>query len=407
MKIDIYPLRNKIQNYPWGSRENISKLLGLKTPSEKPEAELWMGAHPKAPSEVLIDGKPLSLTDWIASNPLEILGETVAKRYQNTLPFLFKILAAERPLSIQVHPSRHQAKVGFQKEEEAGIPYDSPLRNYRDQNHKPELLCALSTFWILQGFRPPAEILYRFEELQLSNLKEQFQLYLRKAPSEEEALKDFFAWLMSLPPAQQIKLVRQAIENAIPLEDRGYTYRWLLKINQYYPGDVGVLSPLFLNLIELRPGEAIYQRSGVIHAYLKGFGLELMANSDNVLRAGLTSKHVDLPELLKTAKFTPTVPQRIVPRPISSKEIVYFTPAPEFALYRINLNGQTPYQSAINRNVEILICTEGEAELKNLTTGLTYTVSQGSSFIVPAAVESYTIDGKGVIFRATVPPFSS
>ncbi len=406
MKIEIYPLKNSIQNYPWGSKVEIPKLLGQPYPSERPQAELWMGAHPKSPSYLLNGKAEHSLLDWIAKYPKEILGENVAKRYNNTLPFLFKILAAERPLSIQVHPSRQQAQLGYQKEEEAGIPFDSPLRSYRDPNHKPELLCALSQSWILQGFRPIEEIIYRFEELKLEPLKEQLHLYLRKARQEDEALRDFFAWMMSLPPAQQIKLVKKAIEEALHLEEQGYTYRWLVKLNEYHPGDIGVLSPLFLNLVELRPGEAIYQRSGIIHAYLKCFGLELMANSDNVLRAGLTDKHVDLPELLKTAKFSPQPPQRINPKPISKSEIVYFSPASEFVLYRINLGSGDEYVSASNRSVEIILCTEGEGTLSNPESGVSYQLKPGRSFIVPAGVPCYKIEGKVTAFRATVPASS-
>lgn len=366
-----------------------------------------MGAHPKAPSCILGQEGEVSLEDWLAQEPEAILGDIVHRRYKGRLPFLFKVLAAAQPLSIQVHPNRQQAAAGFAREESQGIPYNAPHRNYRDAHHKPELICALGPFWALQGFRPQIAIEERLQELQLNNIREKLESCMQGTNSEEEGLRHFFEQLMTLPPEEQAETVTAACEAARPLANTVLTYQWLLRLQEFYPGDIGVLAPLFLNVVQLRAGEAMYQGSGQVHAYLEGVGIELMANSDNVLRAGLTRKHIDLPELLQTANFRPTTPSRIQARPISSHEVVYMTPAPEFVLYRISLDGQQPHISPTHRSIEILLCTEGSGNIFNPDTGTEHALRPGVSILVPAAVRQYRIEGKATIFRAAVPLSSS
>lgn len=407
MKIDLYLLDNPIQPYAWGSHSAIAGLLGQVVPSPNPQAEVWMGAHPKAPSRLQLEGQSLTLDQWIAQDPEAILGDMVCRRHQNQLPFLFKVLAAAQPLSIQVHPNRKQAAEGYEQEEQQAIPFDAPHRNYRDPHHKPELICALEPFWALQGFRTAGEIQQRLKEIKLDSFCQELNQYLQQSGSEEEGLRQFFAHMMTLPKDEQASIVALACQEAQPLAAQAYTYQWLLRLNDTYPGDIGVLAPLFLNLVQLRPGEALYQNSGQIHAYLEGFGVELMANSDNVLRAGLTRKHIDLPELLKVGNFKPTPPNRIQPRRISSQEVVYLTPASEFVLYRANLDGNLPYNSTTQRSIEILLCTEGTGSILNPDTQTEIALKPGVSILVPANVRQYQIQGKLTVFRAAVPVTTS
>jgi mannose-6-phosphate isomerase len=362
-----------------------------------------MGAHPVCPSLLAQPSKPISLLDWINAAPLEVLGSSVVERYGSILPFLFKVLAASKPLSIQVHPNRYHAARGFKEEEAKCVPYDAPERNYKDACHKPELLCALEPMWALQGFRTPVEIMERLKELKLSELRSQLIEHLEQARSEEEGLRNMFEMLMTLPTQTQREYVSRAIEVVEGRACDSYTYEWLVKLHKFYAGDIGILSPIFLNLLQLRPGEAIYQRSGVIHTYLEGVGLELTANSDNVLRAGLTNKHIALPELLEAAHFQPHKPICIAPQSISPQETVYFTPASEFVLYRISVHDTRTYFSPTNRSIEILFCTEGSGLITHAQSQTRYYLRPGASFVVPASIRQYTLEGNATVFRATVP----
>lgn len=403
MKNELFVLDNQIQNYAWGSHTAIADLMGHTSPSEQPQAELWMGAHPKAPSRLNVDGNSVTLGDWIAQDPEAILGEIVNTRYKGQLPFLFKVLASAQPLSIQVHPNRQQAAEGFAREEAAGIPFDALHRNYRDTHHKPELIVALGPFWALQGFREASDIQHRLNELQLTSVGLQLETFLMEMDSEEAALKALFTYLMQLPEKQQKAVVTKACQNAAPLADKIFTYQWVLRLQEFYPGDIGVLSPLLFNLVQLRAGEAIYQHSGQIHAYLEGVGIEIMANSDNVLRAGLTQKHIDLEELLKIANFNPTNTSRIQQRRISPQESVYMAPAPEFVLYRGHLDGNQPFLSATQRSIEILLCIEGSGTITNTKTSNQIQLKSGTCVLIPASLRQYQIEGDLAYFRAAVP----
>lgn len=294
-------LEGTLRTYPWGSRTLLAELRGLPTPSSSPEAELWFGAHPAAPST--LDGRPLD--DIIATDPQGALGARVAEQYDNQLPFLVKLLAAGEPLSIQAHPSRQQAQEGFARENAQQIAIDDSRRNYKDPNHKPELIVALTPFRALAGFRPTERTQELFEAL--GGLDRYSSMLVADRP--EEGLRAVFTTLISLPAALRMSLlhdVKAAAETIINsgsepwIVDVAETY---LQLTDRYPGDVGALAALMLNLVTLEPGEALYLDAGQPHAYLSGLGIEVMANSDNVLRGGLTSKHVDVPELARVLNF--------------------------------------------------------------------------------------------------------
>jgi mannose-6-phosphate isomerase len=402
MKMEkIAPLQNTVQDYAWGSKTAIAELLGQPVPAETPQAELWMGTHPKAPSRVLSDGHWRSLPKVIEDNPEEVLGKRVAKRFAGRLPFLFKVLAAAKPLSIQAHPDLAQARQGFARENKLGIPLDAPQRNYKDDNHKPEIICALTPFWALNGFRKIEEIIGLLERLQVHSLRREIDT-LRTQPNSE-GLRAFFHDLMILDEERRGKVLSESIASAEPRTEEDPLCHWMIKLNQEYPGDIGVLSAALLNLIRLEPGEAMCLPAGELHAYLEGVGIELMANSDNVLRGGLTPKHVDVQELLKILSFTAGEVDILAPQSFSSGEVVYPTPAKEFVLSVIAVEEDAVFRSKINRSVEIMLCTEGEAEVKDTGDESRTRLTKGTSIVIPAAVERYLITGKATLYRAAVP----
>jgi mannose-6-phosphate isomerase len=305
-------LRNPVRDYAWGSPTAIPDLLGQE-PTGEPHAELWIGAHPGSPSLVEVNGLTMGLDDYIARSPEDLLGRDAAQRY-GQLPFLTKLLAAEKPLSLQVHPSRAQAEQGFTAEEAAGVALSAPTRNYKDRNHKPEMIVALTDFDALTGFRDPAETRALLSALSTilpenssgrgvladllaalgrddDTLEAAFEIAL-SGPHSPAAVRDLVAALEAMTPSQAAVLDAWATE----LET-------FSSLNAEYPGDPGVLVSLLVNRVRLAPGEALYLPAGNLHAYLKGFGVEIMATSDNVLRGGLTPKHVDVEELKKTLVF--------------------------------------------------------------------------------------------------------
>jgi mannose-6-phosphate isomerase len=399
MKISL--LKNTIQDYAWGSTRAIPDLLGLKNPEHKTQAELWMGAHPKAPSWVQHNGQWVSLLELIAKNPVDILGKQVAANFNNHLPYLFKVLAAAKPLSIQAHPDLHQAREGFQRENAQKIPLDAPNRNYRDDNHKPECICALTRFWALSRFRKISGTLSYFEKLNLQQLQAELADF-KKRPTVD-GLKRFYTSLMTLDMDRQKRIVDEALGQAQGFEDEDPVFKWMLKLADDYPGDIGVLTPILLNLICLEPGQAIFLDAGELHAYLEGLGIELMANSDNVLRGGLTPKHVDVAELLRVLKFEDRDITLLKPGKSVANELVYPSPAAEFVLSVITVNKAATYQSPKDRSVEILICTRGKATIFDRHDRTETQLRQGASAVVPAAVEGYSIIGEGTCYKAGVP----
>ena len=399
MKISI--LKNSIQEYAWGSTRAISDLLGIKNPERKSQAELWMGAHPKAPSLVQHNGQWVSLPELIANNPIDVLGKQVAKNFNNRLPYLFKVLAAAKPLSIQAHPGLDQAREGFQRENDQKIPLDAPNRNYRDDNHKPECICALTRFWALSRFRKISGILAYFEKLNLRQLEVEFANF-KKQPTAN-GLKQFYTSLMILDMDRQKRIIAEALRQVRGFEPGDPVFKWMMKLAEDYPADIGVLSPILLNLICLEPGQAIFLDAGELHAYLEGLGIELMANSDNVLRGGLTPKHVDAPELLRVLKFEDRDVSLLKPEKSNANELVYPSPATEFVLSVITLSSKATYQSPKDRSVEILICTRGKVTIIDRSDLTEIQLRQGTSAIVPACVERYSIKGEGTCYKAAVP----
>ncbi len=359
---------------------------------------MWMGAHPKASSKVIANGDWTPLTEVIQKDPEAILGKEVAEKFSGTLPFLFKVLAADRPLSIQAHPNLSQARKGFERENTQGIPMESFLRNYRDNNHKPELICALTPFSALNGFRPIPEILELTHTLCSTTLDPELTA-LQNSP-DSNGLKYFFQDLMVMPVNRQKDVIAGAVEIASGIAGMEPAWEWIIKLHQEYPEDIGVISPLFLNLVELQPGQAMYLPAGELHSYLKGTGTELMANSDNVIRGGLTPKHVDVQELVNILTFKDGKPDIIEAMPINHFEYGYMTRASEFVLSVIRLNNDT-FESTGKRSVEILLCTAGEAEITEHDKELSF--KKGDSVIVPACAERYTIKGNATIYKAGVP----
>lgn len=394
-------LHNTVQPYAWGSHTAIAELLGVRPEPGSPQAELWMGAHPKAPSLVTVNGKRVSLKELVDRYPQEILGRETATAFGNTLPYLFKVLAAARPLSLQAHPSLAQAREGFERENALGIALDAPQRNYRDANHKPECICALTPFWALHGFRQIFEILDLAGRLDLPVFEDLLNV-LRRRP-DAHGVKLFFRTMMTLPAAARTTLCAQAVDRASSLAAEDPAYRWMGRLGAAYPGDIGIFAPVVLNLILLQPGQALYLPAAELHAYLEGTGIELMANSDNVLRGGLTPKHVDVAELLKVLNFEERTAQVLVPQPRANGERVYECPAREFVLSAITVASQAPYVSPPLRSVEILLCTAGSARIADRGTGEEIAFPRGRSVLVPAAAKEYALEGDAVVFKAAVP----
>ena len=397
----FYPLKNHIMPYAWGSVNAIPELLGKTPDPQQPQAELWMGAHLKAPSNVLYEGSWIRLDDLIKQHPGEILGREVAEKFDGRLPYLFKVLAAAKPLSLQAHPSKKQAQQGFDRENRQGIALDDPIRNYKDNNHKPECILALTTFWALNGFRNIQDVLDLFERLNLDDL-EPFLKILHQHPAEE-ALKKFFELLMKSSADKNKQLTQAAVSAAARLRSTDPVYRWMLELAEAYPGDIGIFSPIFLNLICLEPGQAMFLPAGELHAYLEGVGIELMANSDNVLRGGLTPKHVDVPELLKVLNFKERSVKILSPDPDEEGARLFSGEAEEFMLEQIQLRRDTPYEKKDNRSVEIILCTDGSATLTDTVNLKDLSLTKGASALIPAAIKNYLIAGQATLFKASVP----
>lgn len=394
-------LENEIFEYEWGSRSFISGLTGKKTPSADPQAEMWMGAHMKAPSIVNIENKKIPLDEMIRKHPVEILNKLAADKFSNELPFLFKVLAASKPLSIQAHPDKEQAVEGFGREETNKIPVDAPERNYRDKNHKPELICAISNMWLLKGFRDPSKIIDFFSPFE-KVLNKTGNDFIKKLAGGGN-LRGFYKDLLYMDKRTRTRLLDKILNISEKIVESDPAYEWVDRLGHEYPDDMGILSPLFLNLINLKPGEALFLPAREFHSYLNGAGLEIMANSDNVLRGGLTKKHVDKAELFNVLNFTPTTVEKIKPNKLNPFEHVYQSPAEEFMLSMVELtDNESIYKSSESRNVEILLSTDGCAEI-SAGPDNKLTLSRGMCALVPASARAYTIKGKSVLFKATVP----
>ncbi|OBS93552.1 mannose-6-phosphate isomerase, class I [Vibrio cyclitrophicus] len=393
----IYTLKNPIKNFPWGSRTTISDYFGIDNPNSEHQAELWMGAHPLASSSISYCGEDVLLCDVITQNPEYWLGKQ-ATTSSPSLPFLMKILAADKPLSIQVHPSKSAAELGFAAENQKGIPLDAATRNYKDTNHKPELVYAITPYLAMNGFREFKEIIANFDALELSTLKELF-LPFKHGPTSS-TLATFFSGLLALEGELKKQAINELLTSIKGIENMPFLNQNLSLISclyKLYPEDIGLFAPLLLNVIELQPGEAMFLYSETPHAYLHGLGIEIMANSDNVLRAGLTTKNIDVEELVKNSNFEPTPLIRLTLEPscVQINRLSYPIPVKDF-----NFDILTP-EEGMTLSVlspEILLCLSGSIRI---VVGLeTQEISKGSSVVIPASAGLYTITGSGKVARA-------
>lgn len=401
----ILKLKNPVMEYAWGSSAFISELTGRPSPSRKPEAELWMGAHPRGPSRVETAGGAVRLDRFIRENPDETLGPETRKNFGDRLPFLLKILAVERPLSIQAHPDRDQARRGYRRENAAGIAVDGPGRNYRDPEPKPELLSALTPFAALCGFREPEEIAVAISDLDLGSLLPEAERF-RTAPNGE-LLRDLFRALLTLPLPEKKSLLERLAD--LIEEERATrsipdaVKSWISRLLKLYPDDVGVLGPLFLNFVRLKPEEALYLAPGVLHAYLNGSGVEVMAGSDNVLRGGLTAKHIDGAELADILNCRCGPVPAVRAKPGDGVESVYRSPAEEFQLSRLLPTPSTPFRSGNRRGPEIVFCYRGRGRATG-DFGPAVDLSRGDSIFIPFGTGDYTIRGEATLYRGALPP---
>jgi mannose-6-phosphate isomerase len=399
----VYKLKNEIMPYAWGSHTDLARFMGKKEPSPNPQAEIWMGAHPKAPSKVKEKGKWRGLDELILEHPKEILGEDLFASYGANLPFLFKVLAADQPLSIQAHPDRKQARDGYQAENAKKIPLEAFERNYKDDRHKPECICALTPFWGVCGFRPVAEMLPLLTSVWPEKRRSDLDLFNKD--DEIHQVKTFFRFLMTLPTEELAGLLGHIGCASQTLGKDNLIFKWIVQLQRRYPGDAGILSPLFLNLICLQPGEALFLQAGRLHAYFGGLGIEIMANSDNVLRGGLTPKHVDVPELLKVLDFTPAKPRLLKAEQHHDGAWRYPSKAEEFILGHIDVGPQTPYrcEDADLISPQILLCAQGSARITLMADKRSgATLSQGEAALIPHASGGYIIQGEARLYQAAV-----
>jgi len=392
-------LKNIVKEYSWGSYTAIPALLGKKPPYHKPQAELWMGAHPSGSSMIKTENGWESLYSLIREYPDEILGKTCAKKFGGELPFLFKVIAAAEPLSIQAHPNRSLAKKGFRRENRLGIPLDSSVRNYKDENHKPECVCALTEFEALCGFRKISNIVILFKKACPKNLGPEIAA-LEKRP-DSSGLKAFISHLMRMGEDRKKRVILETAGNARRFVGDDPAFARITEFIECHPSDIGALSPLYLNLVRLSPGQAIFIPDRQLHAYLEGVALELMACSDNVVRGGLTKKHIDIPELLNIVNFNSH--QVKIMLPVKKRnEFIYKTPAREFILSKISVNSSETYAGSKRRNAEVILCFEGRAVIAGSEDDK-FNMTKGKSVIIPASVKKYNISGKATLYKAAVP----
>ncbi|MGD0701938.1 MAG: mannose-6-phosphate isomerase, class I [Trebonia sp.] len=392
------------QPYAWGSHTAIAELQGRPVPTAEPEAELWMGAHPSAPSWVRRPGGRTTLDAVIAADPVGELGGLCAEEFGGRLPFLLKVLAAEKALSIQVHPSRAQAEAGFRAENERGLAPGDKSRNYTDDWPKPEILCALTPFEVLAGMRAPDNAAGLLKELAVPAL-DPITAILAGATGPQ-ALTRALAAILAWPDGRRAVLVDEVARGCTAVAERGGPYAAAcaaaVRISGEHPGDLGVVASLLLRHAVLEPGDAVFMPAGGLHAYLHGTGVELLANSDNVVRAGLTPKHIDVPELLKLTDPAVAVPV-LEPRPLGDGAFGYDSPVPEFRLYRAELGGGEVRLPGAG-GPRIVFCTEGAAVLRasgGAADGAAdLTVARGESCFLAAADGVVTATGPADVFIA-------
>lgn len=393
----VHKLQGVVQHYTWGGTDFIPGLIGKENKEQQPFAEYWLGAHPASPAQ-LLNGKATSLYEAIQSSPTAFLGERVEKQF-GTLPYLFKILDVRQMLSIQVHPSIESAIKGYEEEDKNGIPLKAPNRNYKDKNHKPELMAALGDFWLLHGFKPEEELRKMFVAVpELSFLQSEF---------EKGGYKGLYETVMTMPQDEVDKVLQPLMQNVFPLYERGELEKssehfWAARAVQMFckagHHDRGIFSIYLFNLLHLKEGEGIYQPAGLPHAYLEGQNVEVMANSDNVLRAGLTDKHIDVPELMNHVKFEPTIPNIIPAR--EDKEQVYATPAAEFELTKFSLSDTVVLYT---ESASIFFAYEGAVDISLAEKSLRLNRGEAGLVLASQTVELKPDNGRVTVFAVSTP----
>ncbi len=379
-------LINSLQNYAWGSKTALTELYGITSFPDQPMAELWMGAHPKSPSQVEIAGQRYSLREIIDENPEVILGKSCARHF-GELPFLFKILCAAKPLSIQVHPDKAAAETGFARENAAGIALDAAERNYKDANHKPELVFALTPFKAINGFRELAQMVSLLQPLE--NAHPSIASFI--STPDETNLRQLFSGLLSMTASSKSHALK--VLKAELAHQQGEPWETIRTIATDYPDDNGLFSPLLLNVIILQPGEAMFLSAGTPHAYLHGVAMEVMANSDNVLRAGLTAKYVDIPELLANLKFIPRPVNTLCIQPVQRQNNILDFPVPaEDFSFNLHTLSTHPIDIFLP-SATIFFCAKGEAAITKGNNQLI--LAAGESCFIAANEFPVTVCGNG------------
>jgi mannose-6-phosphate isomerase len=410
-KAGVSKLRGVIRNYDWGGTEFLSKLLSHPNPQGKPMAEYWLGAHDTDSAVVFTAGGEVTLSDLVAGNKQLVLGKTIANKF-GRLPYLFKILDVTNMLSIQVHPAKHEAEIEFARENKQRVPLNAPHRNYKDDNHKPELAVALTDFWLLHGFKPVDKLTATLEStpelrglLEIFNATGYDQLYktVMEMPQQSvnQLLQPLFDRIYPLYSSGQLKKNEEnfwALRAALIFDQKG-------KAGKQRSIDRGIFSIYFFNLLRLNKGEGLFQDAGVPHAYLEGQNVEIMANSDNVLRGGLTNKHIDVRELMKHIKFEETVPNIIVPEKINKFEQLYRTGAPDFRLSRFILKKDDvgTFESVSG---EILFVVTGSVSISSEKDELSLTKGE-AAFIISHQHVSLKCFADTEVYRASVPVHTS
>ncbi|MGL9722237.1 mannose-6-phosphate isomerase [Sodalis sp. (in: enterobacteria)] len=381
---------NTLQHYAWGSKDALTRLYGITDPDGRPMAELWMGAHPKSSSRVLDpQGNEIALRTLITRDPQGMLGRAVAERF-GELPFLFKVLCADEPLSIQVHPSLSAARAGFAKENQAGIALDALNRNYKDANHKPELVFALTPFQAMNGFRTLSSIVSLLQPV--AGAHPTIAAFL--AHPDEQHLAQLFGDLLTMT-GEQKSLALDILTAALD-HQHGEPWDTMRMIAEVYPDDSGLFSPLLLNVITLQPGQAMFLFAQTPHAYLKGVALEVMANSDNVLRAGLTPKYIDVPELMANVQFVAKPEDTLLTVPEQHDgALVFPIPVDDFAF---SLHALTPAPRTLAQDsAAVLFCVDGQATMDG--SGRQCTLQPGESVFIAAKDSPITVSGSGRLAR--------
>ena len=383
-------LINSVQNYAWGSKSALTDLYGIANPDNLPMAELWMGAHPKSSSKVQDEqGQTRALREVIEGDKRRLLGDAVAERF-GELPFLFKVLCADQPLSIQVHPNKKNSELGFAKENAAGIPLDAAERNYKDPNHKPELVFALTPFLAMNAFREFSDIVSLLQPV--AGAHPAIAHFLQEPGADR--LSELFAALLNMQNEEKSRAL--AVLKSVLDKEHGEPWNTIRAIAEFYPDDSGLFSPLLLNVVKLNPGEAMFLFAETPHAYLQGVALEVMANSDNVLRAGLTPKYIDIPELVANVKFMPKAADDLLTQPVRDDATFDFPiPVADFAFSLHDLSThETPLAQ---QSAAIIFCVEGEAVLSKGEQ--TLVLKAGESAFIGADESPVAASGTGRVAR--------